>query len=58
LAKRHSPLSCASGLNKEVKRRGDVVGGIFRKTAAVVRPIGAVLLEQNDGATCRAAIAD
>ncbi|MBL6459644.1 transposase, partial [Belnapia sp. T6] len=34
-------------LNKEVKRRADVVG-IFPSEASIVRLIGAVLLEAND----------
>ncbi len=45
-AKLHSTNSLER-LNKEVKRRADVVG-IFPTEGAIVRLIGAVLLEQND----------
>ncbi len=44
--KRHS-VNTLERLNKEVKRRADVVG-IFPSEASIIRLIGAVLLEAND----------
>ncbi len=41
-------------LNKEVKRRADVVG-IFPNEESIMQLLGAVLMEQNETGCCRTA---